>query len=159
MSKISFKTAVLGALAVTLVAAGAYAADPPATTPAPQEQHQHQRGAWLQKKLGLTDVQAQQIREIQAKDFATQKQTWQALRQAQGELRRLALSGADQATLSAKQTEVQNLMNQSMQARLNTLQQIGPILSPEQREAFAKIMEHGPRHHRHMKRGGQPQDS
>jgi Spy/CpxP family protein refolding chaperone len=155
MRKISLKTAVLGALAATLVAAGAYAADPPATTtPAPQGQHQ--RGAWLQKKLGLSDVQAQQIRDIQAKDFANQKQNWQALRQAQGELRRLALSGADQGTLSAKQTEVQNLMNQSMQARLSTLQQIGPILSPEQREAFAKMMDHGPRHHRHGKQGDQP---
>jgi len=154
MRKISFKGAVLGALAVMLVAAGAYAADPPATTPAPQEQHQ--RGAWLQKKLGLTDVQAQQIREIQAKDFAGQKQNWQALRQAQGELRRLALSGADAQTLSAKQTEVQNLLAQSMQARVNTLAQIGPILSPEQREAFAKIMDHGPRHHRHMKRQAPP---
>jgi Spy/CpxP family protein refolding chaperone len=155
MRKISFKTAVLGALAVTLVAAGAYAADPPTTAPAPQEQQQHQRGAWLQKKLGLTDVQAQQIREIQAKDFASQKPNWQALRQAQGELRRLALSGADTRTLSAKQTEVQNLMNQSLQARVNTLAQIGPILSPEQRDAYAKMMDHGPRL-RHMQRGGTP---
>jgi Spy/CpxP family protein refolding chaperone len=154
MRKFSFRTVVLGALAVVLVAAGAYAADPQTT---PQQQQQpHQGGAWLQKKLGLTDVQAQQIREIQAKDFASQKQNWQTLRQAQGELRRLALSGADSRTLSAKQTEVQNLMNQSLQARVNTLAQIGPILSPEQRDAYAKMMDQGPRHHRHMKRGGTP---
>jgi Spy/CpxP family protein refolding chaperone len=152
MRKFSFKTAVLAALAVVLVAAGAYAADPQT---APQEQHQ--RGAWLQKKLGLTDVQAQQIREIRAKDFADQKQNFQALRQAEGELRRLALSGADARTLSAKQTEVQNLLAQTMQARVNTLTQIGPILSPEQREAYAKMMDHGPRHHRHMKRHAAPQ--
>lgn len=149
MRKLSLKSAVLGAMAVVLVAAGAYAADPPA---APQEQQQHQRGAWLQKKLNLTDVQAQQIREIQAKDFASQKQNWQTLRQAQGELRRLALSGADSRTLTAKQTEVQNLLNQTVQARVNTLTQIGPILSPEQREAYAKMMDHGPRRHGHMKR-------
>lgn len=158
MRKLSFRGAVLGALAVVLVAAGAYAADPPATAPQQQEQ-QHQRGAWLQKKLGLTDVQAQQIREIQTKDFASQKPNWQALRQAQGELRRLALSGADSKTLAAKQADVQNLMNQSLQARVSTLAQIGPILSPEQREAYAKMMEHGPRHHRHMKRDGTPPSS
>ena len=151
MRRLSFKGAVLGAMAVVLVAAGAYAADPPA---APQEQHQ--RGAWLQKKLGLTDVQAQQIREIQAKDFANQKQNWQTLRQAQGELRRLALSGADSRTLTAKQTEVQNLLNQTVQARVNMLTQIGPILSPEQREAYAKMMDHGPRRHGHMKRTTTP---
>ena len=151
MRRLSFKSAVLGAMAVVLVAAGAYAADPPA---APQEQHQ--RGAWLQKKLNLTDVQAQQIREIRAKDFASQKQNWQTLRQAQGELRRLALSGADSRTLTAKQTEVQNLLNQTVQARVNTLTQIGPILSPEQREAYAKMMDHGPRRHGHMKRTTTP---
>jgi len=151
MRRLSFKGAVLGAMAVVLVAAGAYAADPPA---APQEQHQ--RGAWLQKKLNLTDVQAQQIREIQAKDFASQKQNWQTLRQAQGELRRLALSGADSRTLTAKQTEVQNLLNQTVQARVNMLTQIGPILSPEQREAYAKMMDHGPRRHGHMKRTTTP---
>jgi len=154
MRRLSFKGAVLGAMAVVLVAAGAYAADPPA---APQEQHQ--RGAWLQKKLNLTDVQAQQIREIQAKDFASQKQNWQTLRQAQGELRRLALSGADSRTLAAKQTEVQNLLNQTVQARVNTLTQIGPILSPEQREAYATMMDHGPRGHRHMKRHAPQQPS
>jgi Spy/CpxP family protein refolding chaperone len=153
MRKFSFRTIALGALAAVLVAGGAYAADPPA---APQTQQQHDRGAWLQQKLGLTDVQAQQIREIRAKEFASQKQNFQALRQARAELTRLALSGADQATLSAKQTEVQNLLAQSMQAHLSTLQQIGPILSPEQREAYAKLMEHGPRGHHHMKRGGQP---
>jgi len=148
------KSVALAAMAVALVAGGAYAADPPA---APQQQQgQHQRGAWLQKKLGLTDVQAQQIQDIRAKDFASQKQNWQALRQAQGELRRLALSGADSRTLGAKQTEVQNLLNQSVQARVTTLAQIGPILSPEQREAYAKMMDHGPRHHRHMKRQAPP---
>ena len=155
MRKLSWKSAVLGGLAVALVAGGAYAADPPA---APQQQQEpHQRGAWLQKKLGLTDVQAQQIRDIQTKDFASQKQNWQALHQAQGELRRLALSGADSRTLSAKQTEVQNLLNQTVQARVNTLAQIGPILSPEQREAYAKMMDHGPRGHRHMKRNAPAQ--
>jgi len=51
---------------------------------------------------------------------------------------------------------VQNLLNQSVQARVNTLAQIGPILSPEQRETYAKMMDHGPRHHRHMKRQAPP---
>jgi Spy/CpxP family protein refolding chaperone len=148
MRKVSFRSVALAMIATALVAAGAYAADPPAGTP-PQP---HQRGAWLQQKLGLTDVQAQQIRDIRAKDFAAQKPHWQALRQAQADLRRLALSGADDRTLSAKQTEVQNLLAQSMQARVNTLKEIGPILTPEQREAYAKMLAQGPRGHRHMKR-------
>ena len=151
MRKFSLRSVALALIATALVAAGAYAADPPA---APQTQT-HERGAWLQKKLGLSDVQAQQIRDIRARDFATQKQHWQALRQAEADLRRLALSGTDDRTLSAKQTEVQNLLAQSMQARVNTLKEIGPILTPEQRDAYAKMMDH--RGHRHMKRPGQPQ--
>ena len=82
MRKFSFRTAALGAIATVLVAAGAYAADPPAAPQTQTPTQQHERGAWLQKKLGLTDVQAQQIREIRAKDFAAQKQNWQTLRQA-----------------------------------------------------------------------------
>jgi len=154
MRQFSFRTVALGSLAAMLVAGAAYAADPP-TTPTQQQQPQ-QRGAWLQKKLGLSDTQMQQIRDIQTKDFANQKQNWQALRQAQGELRRLALSGADQATLSAKETEVQNLLTQSLQARVAMLQQIGPILSADQREAYAKMMDHGPRGHRHMRQQTPP---
>ena len=49
-----------------------------------------------------------------------------------------------------------NSGNQTVQARVNTLTQIGPILSPEQREAYAKMMDHGPRRHGHMKRTTTP---
>jgi len=153
MRTFSLRSAALAVLATVLVAAGAYAADPPA---APQQPHQ--RGAWLQQKLGLSDTQMQQIREIRQRDFEAHKQGWQQLRQAQAELRRLALSGADERTLSAKQTEVQNLLAQSMQARVDTLKQIGPILTPEQREAYAKLMDHGGRG-RHMRRPATSQPS
>jgi Spy/CpxP family protein refolding chaperone len=152
MRMFSFRTAALAMVATVLVAAGAYAADPPAGT------EQYRRG-WeqrFQQKLGLTDVQAQQIREIRQRDFQTQKDSWKQLHEAQAELRRLALSGADDRTLSAKQTEVQTVLAQAMQARVNTLKEIGPILSPEQREAYAKMMERGPRGHRHGKPAAQP---
>jgi len=153
MRKFSLRSVALAVLATALVAGGVYAADPPAGTPG----QPHQRGAWLQQKLGLSDTQAQQIRDIQARDFAAHKQNWQALRQAQTDLRRLALSGADDRTLSAKQTEVQTLLAQAMQARVNTLKDIGPILTPEQREAYAKMMAGGPRGHRHMKQSAPQQ--
>jgi Spy/CpxP family protein refolding chaperone len=151
MKMLSFRTTALALLATVLVAAGAYAADPSgAATRGP-------RGAWLQKKLGLSDVQAQQIREIRSRNFAAQGQTWQTLHQTQVELRRLALSGADDATLNAKQAEVQNLLAQAMQARVNTLKEIGPILTPEQRDAYAKLMERGSRGHRHHMKRQPPQ--
>jgi Spy/CpxP family protein refolding chaperone len=102
----------------------------------------------LQQKLGLTDDQLQAFRQLHAgRDFEAQRQQYRALRTAESELRRLALNGADDATLSAKQTEVQTLRSQQLQQRVAALKQIGPILNPDQREAFAKMMERGRRGH------------
>jgi Spy/CpxP family protein refolding chaperone len=136
------------ATTLTLVAAlftvsAVYAADPPTTT--------GQTNRWesrLQQKLGLSEDQLAAFRQLRAnRDVAAQREQFKALRTAQGELRRMALNGADDATMQAKQTEVQNLLAQSMQQRLAALKQIGPILNADQREAFAKMMEGGWRHH------------
>ena len=147
MKAFSFRTAALALVATLAVAAGAYAADPPAGV----EQHRQRWEGKLQQKLALTDDQVQQIRTIRTRDFAAQRQNWQALRQAQADLRRLALAGTDDAAIAAKQTQVQDLMAQSMTARVNGLKQIGSVLTPEQREAYAKLMDRGARGHRHMK--------
>jgi Spy/CpxP family protein refolding chaperone len=141
----AFRAAALTLVATLVTATALYAADPP--TAADRAQRWESR---LQQKLGLTNDQLQAMRQIWAnRDVNAQREHFKALRTAQGELRRLALNGADDATLAAKQTEVQNLLAQSMQARLQMLKQVGPILNPDQREAFAKMMEGGPRwHHR-----------
>jgi Spy/CpxP family protein refolding chaperone len=155
MRTFSFRTAALALAATLLAGVAAYAADPPATA----DQHRQRFESRLQQKLGLTDDQVAKLRDIRTRDFAAQRQNWQALHQAQGELRRLALNGADDATLQAKQTEIQNLMTQSMQARVNGLKEIGSVLTPEQREAYAAMMDHPRGHgHRHMS-GPQPQPS
>ena len=138
------------AAALTLVAALAattvvHAADPPTASDRAQRWESH-----LQQKLGLTDDQLQAFRQVYAnRDVDAQRQHARALRVAQAELRRLALNGADDATLQAKQAEVQTLLAQSTQMRLQMLRQVGPILNPDQREAYAKMLERGHRgHHR-----------
>jgi Spy/CpxP family protein refolding chaperone len=109
----------------------------------------------LQQKLQLTDTQLQAFRQLHAsRDVEAVRQQYRALRAAETELRRLALNGADDATLAAKQTEVQTLRAQQLQQRVDALKQIGPILTAEQREAFSKMMERGPRGHR---KGPRPQ--
>ena len=140
-----FRTVALTLVATLVMATALYAADPQATPDRASRWEQH-----LQQKLGLTSDQVQALRQVYAsRDVTTQREHYKALRTAQGELRRLALNGADDTTLAAKQAEVQNLLAQSMQARLQMLKQVGPILNPDQREAFAKMMERGPRgHHR-----------
>ena len=67
----------------------------------------------------------------------------EALRQARAELRRLILSEADQPSIEAKHAQVQQLMTEGLAKRINTLKEITPLLTPEQREKFAAMMEHG----------------
>lgn len=139
------RTAVLTLVASLVTATALYAADP--QTDPDRARRWESR---LQHKLGLTEDQLQAFRQVYAgRDLEAQRQHYRALHAAQAELRRLALNGADDATLQAKQSEVQNLLAQAMQMRLDTLKQVGPILNPDQRETFAKMMERGHRgHHR-----------
>jgi Spy/CpxP family protein refolding chaperone len=151
MRMFSFRTAALALAGTLLFGVAAYAADPAA----PPDQHRQAFESRLQQKLGLTADQVQKLREIHTRDFAAQKQNWQTLRQAQGELRRLALNGADNTALQAKETEVQNLLVQAMQARVNGLKDVGAVLTPQQREAYAKMLDSPRGHHRHHRAQGQ----
>ena len=117
-------------LGSTLVATtAAHAADPTHTGV----------GSRFQQQLGLSDDQMQAIRDVHARHAASGKQVWRSLRQAQFELRQLALNGGDQAAIQAKTSEVTQLMSQSIGMRVASLQEISPILTPEQRAKFAQI--------------------
>ena len=137
-------------LGSTLVATtAARAADPSTPGAAPS----HPAGSRFQQQLGLTDDQMQAIRDVHARRAASSKQLWQATRQAQSELRQLALNGGDQAAIQAKTAAVAQLLSQSVEMRVASLQEISPILTPEQRAKFAQM---GPGTFRH--RGGHHSD-
>jgi Spy/CpxP family protein refolding chaperone len=106
----------------------------------------------LQKNLGLSDDQANQIRGVFQQQREARKQLGQTFRQAQTDLRQLALNAGDANAIAAKKAEVAQLMAQGLELRVQTLQQIGPILTPEQRDKLAQM---GPaamwRGHRHRK--------
>ena len=95
-----------------------------------------------------TDEQMNAIREVHARHAAEFKQLGQSLRQARTELRQLALNGGD---VKPKAAEVAALMGQMTELRAATLQEISPILTPEQREAMAKVKMGG-----HWHRGPRP---
>jgi Spy/CpxP family protein refolding chaperone len=140
-------------LVATLVTASALYAAPTADPNRAQRWESR-----LQQKLQLTDDQLQAFRQLHAsRDVEAARQQFRTLRTAETELRRLALNGAADTTIAAKQTEIQTLRAQQLQQRVEALKQIGPILTAEQREAFAKMMERGPRGHQHRKPQGQPQ--
>ena len=144
-----FRRSVLALSLVGLLASTgvALAQTTPGTPPAPAAR-EHGMGR-LQERLGLTNDQVTAIRAAHAKHREEQKQAWQALRVAQVEMRQLALNGGDAAALQAKTAEVQQLMGQTVAVRVKVLQEIGPILTPEQRAKFAQASgHHGMRHHR-----------
>ncbi len=109
-----------------------------------QGQPQKRYGRWqarLQQELGLTDDQANQMGQVFQRNMQAARPHYQAIRAARAELRRLVLTEADQATIQAKEAELQQLLAQTVQMRVQTLKEITPILTPEQREKFAQLME------------------
>jgi Spy/CpxP family protein refolding chaperone len=104
----------------------------------------HGRLERLQAKLQLNDDQMKAIQEIYARDAESRRQLFQALRQAQSDLGRLALNGADEVTLGQKTAEIEGLVAQGLQLRVRHLQEIAPLLTPEQRERFAQLRSGGP---------------
>jgi len=93
----------------------------------------------LQQNLGLTDDQVTQIRAIFAQQRDAHRNQWQALRQAQTDLRQLALTGGDPTAIADKKAEVAQLLAQGVDLRLQTLQQIAPVLNADQRDKLAKM--------------------
>lgn len=127
------------ALGVSLVG-HAWASAPDGT----RQQWQERRSQHFQQWLGLTDEQMTQIQAIRQRDAAVKKQIGGSLRQAQAELRQLALNGDDPAVIQAKQTDVQQLLGQMVQLRVNSLREMAPLLTQEQRDKLAKSpMGHG----------------
>jgi Spy/CpxP family protein refolding chaperone len=96
----------------------------------------------MQQNLGLTDDQVTAIRQIHQGQRDARRQLWQSLHQAQTDVRQLALSGGDAAALAAKKTQVEQLLAQGLDLRVQALQQIGPLLTAEQRDKLAQM---GPR--------------
>jgi len=119
------------AVALATTTAAAWADAPQAGAPAGPPGHHR-----FQERLGLTDEQMAAIKEVSARHAGERKQLWQSLRQARTELKLAALNGGD---VKGKAAVVATLAGQMTELRATTLQEIAPILSPEQRDAMAKM--------------------
>jgi Spy/CpxP family protein refolding chaperone len=109
----------------------------------------------LKEHLNLSDDQVTAIREVFTDDSPTQRQISQSLRQAQADLRQLALNGAEESVLQQKTSEIEGLMAHGLQLRVQRLQKIATILTPEQRAKFAQLPQGRPR----MMKDGAPRQS
>lgn len=107
----------------------------------------------LQKNLGLSDTQVTQVRAIFEQQRDARRQLGQSMRQARTELRQLALNSGDANAIAGKKAQVAQLMAQGLDLRVQSLQQLGPILTQEQRDKLTQMgpaaMWRGHRHHRH----------
>ena len=141
---LTFGSALLAATLLTgsVVAAQDVQPRPPQT----REAWQQKRMAHLQKKLNLTDAQVAQIQQIEASHRDARRQVYGQLRQAGAQLRQLSLMSTDDAAVQQKTAEVHALVGQSIALRTQTMREIAPVLTPDQRQAWAQ-MKHG--HHGH----------
>src|SRR5262245_19680154 len=132
-------------IAAALLAASALGAatitqaQQPPQTPQQQPSRGDRMYARLQKNLGLTDDQVTQIRGIFQQNRDAHRQLGLSLRQKRTELRQLALNGGDANAIAGKKAEIAQLEAQSMDLRVQTLQQIAPILNQDQRDKLAKM--------------------
>ncbi len=134
-------------VSVTLALAGMATAASAAQAPPGQAPHSRWESR-LQQQLGLSDQQLQAIREVHQRDAEARRQHSQQLRQAQTELHRLILTGADDRTIQTKQAHVEQLAAQNIEMRANIWRQLAPILTPDQREKLAQLMERAGQGHR-----------
>ena len=134
-------------VALATTTAAAWADAPQTGTPKGSPGHHR-----FQERLGLTDQQMAAIKEVNARHNGERKQLGQSLRDARNELKLAALNGGD---VKGKAAVVTALVGQMTELQATTLQEIAPILTPEQREAMAKMSPRG--HHRY--RGARPAQS
>jgi Spy/CpxP family protein refolding chaperone len=119
----------------------------------PTEAHWAGRGSRverpnLQAQLGLSADQVQAIREIHARQRDALRDTARALRDARRDLRAMILTEADEAAVTAKQAEVQELVGRMLEARTQVLREITTVLTPEQRGKMQELRREWPRHRR-----------
>jgi len=93
----------------------------------------------LREQLGLTEDQVKSMKEIRARHWQSMRETVRALREARRALRDMAWADADDATFTAKATEVRELSGQVLEARARTMHEIARVLTPEQREKLREL--------------------
>ena len=125
------KSLLAGILAVPLVLAFTLA--PAGAFP------RHAGVAQLKADLGLSDEQVQAIRQLHAGQREQRVQLHASLRQARQSLRELILANGSESDIQARTAEVQQLLGQTVQLRVQTLQGVAHILTAEQREKLAQL--------------------
>ena len=132
------RTAVAGMLSAGVVALALAAWAQDAAKSAPPDNGRPSRGdrhmAWLQKELGLSDVQVGEIRALREKDGTTSKDRWEKERAANEALEKLmAAPEPDRAAIGEQVRLLSEVRNQAFEARIDERLAFQQILTSEQR--------------------------
>lgn len=101
--------------------------------------YKHDPMARMQAHLGLSQEQADAVREIRDRTLEAAKRIGEALRQNRQELRQLALQGADEVAVEAKVAQVEQLLGEFVRLRVKSLQEMAPVLTEEQRQKLEEM--------------------
>lgn len=138
-----FGKAIMLLLAVAVLGA----AGPAVAGPGPAGQEPGARAERFQQWLGLTEEQMAGIKAIHERQRDARRQLVRRLHAARAELRRLSLAGGEEGLIQARTEEIAQLARQLTELRVKTLQEMAPLLTPEQREKLAAAGR-GPHRHR-----------
>jgi Spy/CpxP family protein refolding chaperone len=95
---------------------------------------------WLQQ-LDLTPEQSEQIRAIHQQSQEDRDTLYQQLKAAKEDMRSLLSSDATAEELREQHQQLQNLQQQASDRRFETMLQIREVLTPEQRNQMAELMQ------------------
>jgi Spy/CpxP family protein refolding chaperone len=137
-----YKSALVALPLALAVATGAVADS--SATPTPADTHEARKGQWLQSKLGLSSDQVQAIDAAKAANRDARRQLQSQFRQAMADARQAALNGDD---VESKNAAAAKLFGQILDLRAKELQQIGALLTPDQRATFAALKGRGGQGH------------
>lgn len=110
----------------------------------------------LLEKLNLTDFQREQIRGIQAKYAENIQQNHQDLHNAYEELRTMMIDDTSDELIRNKYQDIMNMRLRSSDLRFETMLEVRNVLTIEQRQELADLMEQRRAHHGRGMRGPGP---
>jgi len=100
-----------------------------------------QRGDRLMESLNLSDQQKQELNAIRQKYQGQMDQLNTELRTRQDELRNLMAGNAGDNDIRAKHNQVASLRQQLGELRFNSMLESRKVLTPDQRQQFAQMMD------------------
>jgi Spy/CpxP family protein refolding chaperone len=131
MSVKQSRIVLFGVVAAALLFASAAFANADPNAPCPKGDRPAP-GAWMQKKLGLTDEQAAQLQQLRTSQQEKMKAAREATMEKRKALNEAVQSGADEQAIRAAAAELGTALGDAAVLRAANLAEVKKILTPDQ---------------------------